>query len=92
LDTTELVGVVGYERELERTGVRRDEEIVCAYLRSAHCERSTDLRIVKGGFVRKVQYFDVPQILMKGSMILLLAGRYRLSFLYAESVRTARKL
>ena len=42
LDATELIGVVGHERELERTGVRRDEEIVCADHRSARFERRTD--------------------------------------------------
>jgi hypothetical protein len=40
LDATELIGVVSHERELERTGVRRDEEIVCADHRSTHFERS----------------------------------------------------
>ena len=43
LDATELIGVVGYERELERTSERCNEEIVCAYHRSTHFERSTDL-------------------------------------------------
>jgi hypothetical protein len=76
LDATEFIGFVGYERELEKTGVRCDEEIICAYHRSTHLERSTDLRIVEGCFVWKVQYFDVPQILIEGSMILLSPGRY----------------
>jgi hypothetical protein len=31
---------------------------------------------VDGCFVRKVQNFDTPQILLKGSMILLLPGRH----------------
>ena len=75
LDATELIGVVGHERELERTGVRRDEEIVCTDHRSMSFERRTDLGIVRGCFVRKVQNLDVPQILVS-SMILLSSGRH----------------
>ena len=56
--------------------MRRDEEIVCAYHHSTRFECSTDLRIVKGCFVWKVQYFYVPEILVKGGMILLPPGRY----------------
>jgi hypothetical protein len=32
LDATELSGVIGREREFQTTGMRRDEEAVCADL------------------------------------------------------------
>jgi hypothetical protein len=76
LDATELIGVVGHKREFESTSVRCNEEIVCAYHRSTQFERSTDLRMVEGCFVWKVQYFYVPQILIEGGMILLPLRRY----------------
>jgi hypothetical protein len=76
LDATELIGVVGHKREFESTGVRCNEEIVCAYHFATQFERSTDLRIVKGCFVWKVQYFYVPQILIEGGIILLPPRRY----------------
>jgi hypothetical protein len=76
LDATELPGIVRHKRELERTGVRRNEEIVRANHRSTRLERSTDLGIVNGCFVRKVQNLDVPQILIEGSMVLLPPGRH----------------
>ena len=76
LDATELIGVVGHEREFQTTGVRRDEEIVRADHRSSRFERSADLGIVKGGFVGKVQNLDVSQVLIEGSMILLSFGRH----------------
>ena len=53
LNATELSGIVGHKRKLERTGVRRDEEFVRADHRSTCLERSADLGIVKGCFVRK---------------------------------------
>ena len=74
LDATELAGIVGHKRKLERTGVRRNEKIVRADHRSTRFERSTDLSIVKGCFVRKVQNLDMPQIRIEGSMILLSPG------------------
>ena len=74
LDATELAGIVGHKRKLERTGVRRNEKIVRADHRSTRFERSTDLSIVKGCFVRKVQNLDMPQICIEGSMILLSPG------------------
>src|ERR1700685_432976 len=46
LDATELIGVVGHERDPERTGVCRDEEIVGADQLSMHFERRTDLCVV----------------------------------------------
>ena len=76
LDATELIGVVAHERDLERTGVYRDEEMVCADHLSMHFERRTDLCIVKGCSVRKIQYFYVPRILIESSLILLSPGRY----------------
>jgi hypothetical protein len=75
-DATELPGIVGHERDLERTGMRRDEEIVRADHRSTRFERSANLGMVDGCFVRKVQNLDVPQILLKGIMILLSPGRH----------------
>jgi hypothetical protein len=54
LDATELPGIVGHEREFQRTGVRSNEEIVCTDHRSARFESSADLGVVKGRFVGKV--------------------------------------
>jgi hypothetical protein len=76
LDATELSGIVGHEREFERTGVRRNEKIVRTDYRSTRFERGADLRIVKSRFVGKVQNLDVPQILIEGSMILPPPGRH----------------
>jgi hypothetical protein len=76
LDATELLSIVGHECELERAGVRCDEEIVRAYHCSTCLERSADLGIVQGRFTGKVQHFDVPQILIEGSVILLSPGRH----------------
>jgi hypothetical protein len=42
-------------------------------IRSTHFERSADLGIVKGRFVKQVQDLDVPQILVEGSLISSLA-------------------
>lgn len=47
LDTTELAGIVGHAREFQRTGVRRDEDIVRTDHRSMHFDRSANLGIVK---------------------------------------------
>jgi|SRR5450631_1203599 hypothetical protein len=76
LDPAELPGIVGDQRKFEGTGVRRDEEIVCADHRSAHFEHGADLCIVKGCCVGKVQNLGVPQILIEGRMVLLPPGRH----------------
>lgn len=54
--------------------MRRNQKIVRPDHRSARCERRAHLGIVNGRLVRKVQYLDVPQILLQGSMILLISA------------------
>jgi hypothetical protein len=51
LDSSELPGVVGYQREAETASMRSDEQIVCANHGSTHLEGGTYLGIVKSRLI-----------------------------------------
>ncbi len=76
LDSSELVDVVGHERELEITGMRGDEEIIRAYHRSLRFERGADPCVVNRCLVWKIQDLDIPEILVDRRLLLMSPRRH----------------
>src|SRR5947199_10700831 len=59
LNAPELVGIIRHQRQTETAGMRGNKEIVCADHRAASFQVRTNLRVVRCGFVREIDNFDV---------------------------------